>query len=106
MPLPLPFEGLIMKTLDQPQAPWAGDRDDVLPLLILHLYFDGKSIQLPANTSVLVDLPHILNSIYAQYGMSMRRAEQTGGRGRDGPYGPPPAQIPTSGTTALGSYLG
>ena len=28
------------------------------------------------------------------------------GRGRDGPFGPPPAQIPASGTTALGSYLG
>jgi len=27
-------------------------------------------------------------------------------RGRDGPYGPPPAQIPASGTTALGSCLG
>jgi hypothetical protein len=27
-------------------------------------------------------------------------------RGRDGPFGPPPAQIPASGTTALGSYLG
>ena len=30
----------------------------------------------------------------------------TGGRGRDGPFGPPPAQIPASGTTGLGSYLG
>ena len=28
-----------------------------------------------------------------------------GGRGRNGPFGPPPAQIPASGTTALGSYL-
>ena len=28
------------------------------------------------------------------------------GRGRDGPYGPPPAQIPACGTTALGSCLG
>ena len=28
------------------------------------------------------------------------------GRGRDGPYGPPPAQIRTCGTTAYGSYLG
>ena len=27
-------------------------------------------------------------------------------RGRNGPYGPPPAQIPASGTTAPGSYLG
>jgi hypothetical protein len=27
------------------------------------------------------------------------------GRGRDGPCEPPPAQIPASGTTALGSYL-
>ena len=28
------------------------------------------------------------------------------GRGRDGPFGPPPAQIRTSGITASGSYLG
>ena len=28
------------------------------------------------------------------------------GRGRDRPYGRPPAQIPASGTTALGSYHG
>ena len=28
-----------------------------------------------------------------------------GGRGRNGAFGPPPAQIPASGTTALGSYL-
>ena len=28
------------------------------------------------------------------------------GRGRDHPFGWPPAQIPASGTTALGSYLG
>jgi hypothetical protein len=28
------------------------------------------------------------------------------GRGRDGPHGPPPAQIPAGGITALGSYLG
>src|ERR1700735_264264 len=28
------------------------------------------------------------------------------GRGRDRPYGRPPAQIPACGTTALGSYLG
>ena len=27
------------------------------------------------------------------------------GRGRDDPFGSPPAQIPASGTTALGSYL-
>jgi hypothetical protein len=27
-------------------------------------------------------------------------------RGRDGPFGPPPAQIRTCGTTAYGSYLG
>ena len=27
-------------------------------------------------------------------------------RGRDCPFGQPPAQIPASGTTALGSYLG
>ncbi len=27
-------------------------------------------------------------------------------RGRDGPCGPPPAQIRTCGTTAYGSYLG
>ena len=27
-------------------------------------------------------------------------------RGRDGPYGPPPAQIRTCGTTASGSCLG
>ena len=26
-------------------------------------------------------------------------------RGRNGPYGPPPAQIPASGITAPGSYL-
>jgi hypothetical protein len=30
---------------------------------------------------------------------------QCKGRGRDGPHGPPPAQIPASGTTALGSCL-
>ena len=29
-----------------------------------------------------------------------------GGRGRNGPCGPPPAQIPACGTTALGSCLG
>jgi hypothetical protein len=29
-----------------------------------------------------------------------------GGRGRDRPYGRPPAQIPACGTTALGSCLG
>ncbi len=29
----------------------------------------------------------------------------TGRRGRDDPFGSPPAQIPASGTTALGSYL-
>src|SRR5688572_28584033 len=29
-----------------------------------------------------------------------------GYRGRDGPFGPPPAQIRTCGTTAYGSYLG
>jgi len=28
------------------------------------------------------------------------------GRGRDGPYGPPPAQIRACGTTAHGSYFG
>jgi hypothetical protein len=27
-------------------------------------------------------------------------------RGRDGDFSPPPAQIPASGTTALGSHLG
>ena len=32
--------------------------------------------------------------------------QQIGGRGRDGPYGPPPAQIRTGGITAYGSYVG
>jgi hypothetical protein len=31
---------------------------------------------------------------------------KTGGRGRNDPYGPPPAQIPACGTTAPGSCLG
>jgi hypothetical protein len=34
------------------------------------------------------------------------RAGCANGRGRDGPCGPPPAQIPACGTTALGSCLG
>ena len=37
-----------------------------------------------------------------QHGLS----QSSLGRGRDHPFGWPPAQIPASGTTALGSYLG
>ena len=35
-----------------------------------------------------------------------RLGARSAGRGRDGPCGPPPAQIPACSTTALGSYLG
>jgi len=34
------------------------------------------------------------------------RGEALGGRGRDGPFGPPPTQICTCSITAYGSYLG
>ena len=38
-------------------------------------------------------------------GATVFRFTRTDG-GRDGPFGPPPAQIPACGTTALGSCLG
>jgi hypothetical protein len=40
------------------------------------------------------------------YGQRWQAESAFSGRGRDGPFGPRPAQIRTSGTTASGSYLG
>jgi hypothetical protein len=39
------------------------------------------------------------------FGILTWRSQQTNSRGRDRPYGRPPAQIPACGTTALGSCL-
>ena len=44
--------------------------------------------------------------IWSSWELRQIETARTFCRGRDGPYGPPPAQIPACGTTALGSCLG
>ncbi len=47
-----------------------------------------------------------LDSAFRPRGRPCKKSRNNGYRGRDGPCGPPPAQIRTCGTTAYGSYLG
>jgi hypothetical protein len=64
MALPFAEEGLIMKPLDQPQALWAGNSDDVFPLLVSLQNIRREAPKLPSDALVLKHLPHILNDIY------------------------------------------
>jgi RNA polymerase sigma-70 factor (ECF subfamily) len=59
----------------------------------------------PAFGCYLQDAPA---PVFRAHGMIVLtlEGERISGRGRDRPYGRPPAQIPACGTTALGSYLG
>lgn len=84
MSLPLTLQRFIVKTPDQSQALWSRNIDNVLPFLIAFQDVRGKSIELPVDTSVFKDLPHILNNIYVLYGMSIVPALPKAGVGNQG----------------------
>jgi hypothetical protein len=65
----------------------------------------ARKIDPAVRNKLMTELPPVLR--HRQL-LSSRLVQKRGlyGRGRDHPYGRPPAQIPASGTTALGSYLG
>jgi len=64
MALPFTEEGLIMKSLDQPQAVRTGNSDYVFPLLVSLQNIRREAPKLPSDAPVLKDIPHTLNDIY------------------------------------------
>lgn len=67
---PLSSKRFVIEAVDETKPTWAGDFDNILPLLVPLEGIFGQSANTPLEIAVFKDLPHTKNSIYTIFGMS------------------------------------
>jgi hypothetical protein len=64
MSLPLAPKGFVVKPLDDSQAGWAGNANNIFPFLVSLEDIDWKTLNSPADPTMLIHLPHTQNILY------------------------------------------